>query len=125
MRKYIVSIATVFLTLAVIVGSLIPPQDIPISTTISVSDKLMHSSAYAVVVFCWLLTKSVFFASQKNRTVLFGVFFLGVIIEILQGTLTDNRHPELLDVVANSVGVIVGYLIFTLSFEKIIHKMKK
>ena len=32
----------------------------------------------------------------------------GIIIEILQGVATTDRHPDLLDVLANSLGALFG-----------------
>ncbi|MBS9765965.1 MAG: VanZ family protein [Flavobacteriaceae bacterium] len=125
MHKYILLIVSIFLTVAIVIGSLVPPQQIPIPASVSISDKLMHGSAYALLVFSWLCTKSVFLYNRENRFVLLELFLLGIVIEILQGTLTENRHSEWLDVVANSIGIIVGYLVFRLFFEKKIHKMKK
>lgn len=37
----------------------------------------------------------------------------GIFMEILQSFLTINRTADILDVIANSIGILVGLLIFT------------
>ncbi len=111
MHKYIVFAIAVFLTIAILIGSLLPSQQIPVPY--SVSDKLIHGGAYAVLTFFWLLAKP-----TSKTGIVFGVFFLGALIELLQGTLTSNRHSEWLDIVANTIGIIVAFVTFKLFFEK-------
>ncbi len=111
MHRNIVFAIAVFLTIAILIGSLLPAQQIPVPH--SISDKIIHGSAYAVLTFFWLLAKPI-----SKTGIVFGVFFLGALIELLQGTLTNNRHSEWLDVVANTIGIIVAFVAFKLFFEK-------
>ena len=71
-------------------------------------DKIEHCIAYSVLSFLWLLaigkTKSIVFL------VVLGCVFYGIIIEVLQGA-TTYRTFDYVDMVANSLGVIVGYLV--------------
>jgi glycopeptide antibiotics resistance protein len=42
----------------------------------------------------------------------------GIVIELLQGSATTYRTPDVWDVLANSIGVILGSLTFLLFFKK-------
>ena len=44
--------------------------------------------------------------------VAFACFVFGMLIEVLQGTLTSYRTPDWWDVVANSTGVVLAVLFF-------------
>ena len=46
------------------------------------------------------------------------VFIYGIIIEILQGALTDYRQADLYDVVANFSGIAVATIFFVLVLKK-------
>ncbi len=111
MHKYIAFVIAIFLTIAILIGSLLPAKQIPVPY--SISDKLIHGGAYAVLTFFWLLAKP-----MSKTGIVFGVFLLGALIELLQGTLTNNRHSEWLDVVANTIGIIVAFVAFRLFFIK-------
>ncbi len=68
------------------------------------SDKIVHLMGYAVLMFWWaqLIT--------RNRWKLaVAVILFGIVIELLQG-LTPQRQPDSLDALANSCGVLLGWL---------------
>lgn len=46
------------------------------------------------------------------------VFIYGIIIEILQGALTDYRQADLYDVFANFSGIAVAIMFFALVLKK-------
>ena len=95
-------ITLVMITIA-IVGSLMPPQQIE-QLTFSLSDKFIHGLYYATLTFFWLLsTKRI--TIQKHIQVGLSVFFLGLTLEIMQDVLPIQRHMDVLDVFANSVGI--------------------
>ena len=82
------------------------------------SDKTYHTIAYFFLTLSWLYT----FVKKVNIIsvvwyVLLGCFIYGTIIEVLQGTITPYRTASYLDIVANSVGIIIATLAFHL-FEK-------
>ena len=107
-------ITFVLITIA-IVGSLIPPQQIE-QLTFSLSDKLIHGLYYATLTFfCLLSTKTI--TTQKHIQVGLSVFFLGLTLEIMQDVLPIQRHMDVLDVFANSVGI--GIAIGTARFLEI------
>ena len=98
-----------------IVGSLMPPQQIK-QLTFSLSDKLIHGLYYATLTFFWLFsTKRI--TIQKHIQVGLSVFFLGLTLEIMQDVLPIQRHMDVLDVFANSVGI--GIAIGTARFLEI------
>jgi VanZ family protein len=72
-----------------------------------INDKFIHFSAYGFIAFIGLL------ASKKNAKSLLIVMLIvfGVIIECLQG-FSGLRNFEYMDIIANSFGVLGGYIIF-------------
>ena len=69
------------------------------------TDKIVHLAGYAVLMFWWaqLVTR------QRWKLALAIVLF-GLAIEGLQG-LTPDRLPDLLAALANSGGVLLGWLV--------------
>jgi len=88
----------IVITLAV---SLMPPA---LDVSGGHADKIVHLAGYALLMFWWaqLITR------QRWKLAVAVVLF-GVIIELLQG-LTPDRQPDLLDALANSCGVLFGWL---------------
>jgi VanZ family protein len=104
-------ITFVLITIA-IVGSLMPPQQIE-QLTFSLSDKLIHAMYYAVLTFFWLLSTKTH-TNQKYIKDGLSVFFLGLALEIAQDVLPIQREMDVLDVFANTVGILIA--IFTARF---------
>ena len=84
------------------------------------SDKIVHLLAYAVFVSLWFL----FFYVLKQKKDNFSralikscslALIYGIIIEILQGELTTSRSADFKDVLANSVGILIGMLLVFLA----------
>lgn len=117
LKKYSFWVA-LFFTLAIIVGSLISFKSLPTKSVVTINDKLLHGFAYMVITFFWLFAKPIYFLPRKGWAILVGVFLLGIALEILQGVLTSYRHAEILDAVANTTGILLGYLLFKLSTNK-------
>ena len=72
-------------------------------------DKWQHCFAYFVLSISWLI---VFYKKKKKRLVVVCCILLGVIIEISQNTLTSYRTGDFYDVIANSLGVLLGLFVF-------------
>ncbi|HEY3487783.1 MAG TPA: VanZ family protein [Gammaproteobacteria bacterium] len=71
------------------------------------TDKLYHAFAYCVLMGWWLQL----FPQQAMRLLLVLIFILfGVSIEVLQ-SLQPLRHFDILDMLANSSGVILAWLL--------------
>lgn len=91
----------------VVLGSLMPGPPTPI--TFDQSDKFSHALAYGWLMlwFCQL------YAGTQRRFVLALAFVaLGAGLEFLQ-TLTPDRTYDLLDMAANTSGVLIGWVLAT------------
>lgn len=103
----------IFYTLFVTFLLLLPGIDVP-QVAVPSFDKVGHVCVFAVLVLVWLLY--VLLKTEKNRTRLFWVvlivFFYGIIIEVLQGLFFQSRTADGWDVLANSAGILLGWLIF-------------
>ncbi len=109
----------ILVTISIAVLSLIKfhPKEIPILT---VSDKVYHGIAYFVLMLSWLYSfyKTENF-NQKIKYLILGCFIYGIIIEVLQTTITSYRTASYLDVLANSIGILLAVLTFHFSERKI------
>lgn len=107
------------ITLIIAFLSLIKLNEVPV-VQISHIDKLEHAFAYALLTLSWLLTfKKAFFNKNLKHVIALGCVFYGIVIEVLQTTLTTYRTGSLLDIFANMFGVIVAMLIFSSIYKKI------
>ena len=77
-------------------------------------DKLGHVILFSILVIIWLL-----FVLSKTEVdkltsiwVLLITFFYGIIIEASQGLFFESRTADLWDIIANSAGILLGWLIF-------------
>ena len=107
----------VFITISILFGSLVKPEFIVLES-ISVSDKTNHLIAYFLLMLSWLYA---FFKKEKFQEyvkyIILGCFIFGIIIEILQGIITSYRTASYLDILANTIGVLLAVVIFHV-FEK-------
>lgn len=86
---------------------------------LDVNDKLIHTGAYLVFIF---LTFNFLQKIEQKRAVVKAIFFTaiyGIIIEILQQMLSANRTFDLYDIIANFIGIIMGYFVI-----HVLNKMK-
>lgn len=83
------------------------------------ADKIFHATAYFTLALSWFLTvKSSNTRVKSKLLIILGCIFYGIIIEVLQMTLTSFRTADYLDVIANSVGVLLALLIFNIISKK-------
>ena len=82
------------------------------STNIKVSDKVMHAGAYLILIWSWL---HVFSKKKQRIPILVILIFFGILLEVLQGILTNYRTADWQDVIANIIGLVVGLI----SFKKV------
>ncbi len=74
-------------------------------------DKLYHATAYFVfVILSFNYLKKIGVKKAVPIAMIFSVFY-GIIIEVLQHALNTNRTFDVLDIAANTIGVILGYFI--------------
>tara|TARA_B110000196_G_scaffold284167_1_gene266526 strand:+ start:502 stop:879 length:378 start_codon:yes stop_codon:yes gene_type:complete len=99
--------------LFIIVGSFMPSSNIP---QIAISDKGIHFIFYAI--FAILLyfplrintTRAYTFVTTSILVLLVG-FALGAVVELIQHYFIVGRFGEYLDIVANTIGLLIGLLI--------------
>ena len=76
-------------------------------------DKYLHTLAYFTLSSVWY-----FALHEKLKNVRFKIIviasliFYGIILEALQGGLTNYRTADFMDVLANIVGIVIATLIF-------------
>lgn len=82
----------------------------------SVNDKIYHIIAYFILTICWLFS---FFKkpSLKYSIVVFCLLF-GIIIELMQSSLTSYRTGDYKDILANIIGIFLGLITFNLVLKK-------
>ena len=100
------------LLVAVAVGSLLPVKEVGIS----VNDKWLHIVTY--------LTVSAWFSLlvRKQRVLLMvyiGLTLYGLLMEYLQG-MTGYRMLELADAMANSLGALLGLLVYFTPLKQVL-----
>lgn len=97
-------------TVSITVASLVSLTNVP-KVAISGNDKVVHFIFYAVFVILWGLAKSKsFFKLKLNLLIVLIAILYGIIIEVLQSTLTTSREADFYDVLANSLGAIFGFV---------------
>lgn len=74
----------------------------------SYTDKFEHAFAYAVISFFWMLSYKLGKVPLSSLSLFLIIIAYGIIIELLQLSLTSHRTGDLMDVMANSIGVIMG-----------------
>ncbi|ANW97165.1 hypothetical protein AXE80_13100 [Wenyingzhuangia fucanilytica] len=80
----------------------------------SYTDKFEHVFAYAVISFFWMLSCKLGKVKLSFLALFLIIIAYGIIIELLQSSVTSSRTGDLLDVMANSIGVILGYVFLKL-----------
>lgn len=110
---FIAIVITIFIAVLSIakVDRAIPQQ-------ILLRDKLNHLIAYFFLTVSWFyaLYKNKFSLKNAKQLILCCILY-GMLLEVLQSILTSYRTASYLDILANSIGVVIGALAF-LFFEK-------
>lgn len=109
----------ILITIVIIYLSLAKVSNIKPLVNISNIDKYQHSLAYFGLMMSWLLASS---KLNKKGTLRFWivlyVFLFGVLMELLQQMLTTYRQADAFDVLANTSGIIIAFVVF----EKLVFK---
>lgn len=92
--------------LLILIASFLPTSEIPEITFLWSPDKIVHFGMYAILV---ILMRLAFFEMKIYNIIGFCII-LGILIEILQPILSD-RFFDYYDILANSIGVIIGYIL--------------
>ena len=85
--------------------------------TFNQSDKVGHSIAYMFLMCTWLMTIHTKKVKLKKEYLFIFLALFGIIIEGLQ-MYTQSRTGDYKDVIANVLGLSLGYLIFYAVFAK-------
>ena len=112
LKKYIHIITIIYsATLAVI--SLVQISDIP-DYIPSFSDKVFHFSAYGLLSLLCVYSLLYKYKLKTNHALFFGALLaisFGIIIEVLQGQITNTRVTDQNDILANTFGVLLTTII--------------
>ncbi|MFD1616487.1 VanZ family protein [Gelatiniphilus marinus] len=124
LKKYALLIA-VFYSLALALVSLVRLNNLP-DVGVSFGDKIFHFLVYAVLAFLWFNTFFFVFKQKKTRAVQYAAVFsivFGIIIEVLQGSITVSRHTDVYDAIANTLGVLIMAIILLVNKNAPIKKL--
>lgn len=90
---------------------------------------MLHGFAYFILTLLWLfyyLMKNSGISNEKwkifNISIL--VIIFGMLIEVLQGILTSYRQPDWADIMANSIGVFIAFILCVV-FLKYLKRIKQ
>jgi len=84
-------------------------KPVQLNLEITFLDKILHLVAYFTLTVSWLFALKDY---SNNKIIFIGLFLYGVLMEFLQGWLTTYREKDILDVIANTVGVLIAMLVF-------------
>jgi len=104
----------ILITVLVTISSLVSLKGMSsISINISHFDKIIHAISYFTLAISWFFATQNHFNKKnfKVKLILFLISF-GIIIEAIQGGLTTHRQADFYDILANSIGVLVGAIFF-------------
>ncbi len=116
LKKYALIIA-IFYSLALAMVSLVKINNLP-NAGISHADKIFHFLVYSVLAFLWVNTFFFKFKYKKTKAIIYAALFsiiFGIIIEVLQGSVTASRHTDIYDAIANTLGVLFIVLILLIN----------
>ena len=98
--------------------SLVPGNELPkFQMEFLFVDKIAHAALFAGLSFFWVfgLKKAGYktLLNLRMDLVLFGgILLFGIGIELLQHFVIPQRHFDFFDIIANGVGIIIGFLFF-------------
>jgi VanZ family protein len=114
---------SLLLAVTILILSVMPVPQMP-KIEVKAGDKIGHFLAYVVLsftVFFEIARKfrwSINYRRWLSRAVLICILY-GVVMECLQASSLFNRHFDIYDMLANTIGVVTGSTLFILSFSRI------
>lgn len=108
LRKFALPLAVIY-SIALSILSLISVKGLPSFGT-DYDDKFYHVLAYFVLTMIWYIAIGLNQNIKKIIYIALGCIVYGIVIEAIQGKLTLHRVWDLLDIVANLIGVIFATL---------------
>ena len=112
LKKYAFVITVVYSTLLAI-ASFIHMSGLP-EINYSNTDKIFHFIAYSALMWLWFQVFYLRFSFSVNKALIISAIIaivFGIIIEILQGVITNTRVTDNNDILANSLGVCFTTLV--------------
>ncbi|WP_239758876.1 VanZ family protein [Tenacibaculum finnmarkense] len=110
------TIIAILISIGIAILSLIKIRKPPAIIQIKNLDKYEHAFAYFVLCFVWLIA---FDKTKINKIIIvLCCLFYGIIIEGLQVTITTYRSGDVLDIVANTTGILIAYMMYFLFLRK-------
>ena len=95
---------------------LLPASEIPKVSFIHINDKVVHVLLNFILSSIWLTYFYIYNnKSLKYKNILIIILlcvFYGIIIEIIQHLFIISRHADFFDILANTLGSILGALVF-------------
>jgi len=90
---------------------------------------MLHAIAYFILTLFWLFYYLMKISKKNDYKLNFFyisalVIVFGMLIEVLQGALTNYRQPDWADILANSIGVLVACL-FCILFLNYLKRIKQ
>ena len=119
-HKLLVQALTVLWTGLVAYLCLAIPTGLP-SVSLFKFDKLGHFAFHFGITIMWFLFWKTTFKNENKYALLKAFlfsFFFGIVIEIMQEFLTDDRSGDIEDVFANSIGALIAVV-----FIYVVHKL--
>jgi VanZ family protein len=111
-----VALPAIIWTIIITILTLMPGKDLP-EVHIVNFDKMAHLGVFGLLSFLYLRWQS---AGLKITVFLLlsCLIAYGGLIEIAQGTFYTDRHADIIDFLANTAGVLLGWLCFRFMFPK-------
>ena len=108
-------------TLLILYGCFMPAKDVP-KVNVPLIDKWVHFTFFGGFSFLWLCAAPSLKMSRLLTVMLISVFF-GSMIEIVQGAVPSlGRASEFMDAVADSVGAVLGIILFVAGAKAVARK---
>ena len=123
LKRCILGIGFVSWMVGITVLSLVSfEDDLSLGFSIPYSDKIVHFTFYFIAGILGILFGQNLKQDITNNMIVLLVFVFslvgyGIIIEVLQSTFTTNRSGEIMDVMANSAGALLGTLLMWAVFS--------
>jgi len=116
-------VITILYSIALTIVCLIDLNGV-IEVKISFGDKIFHLLAYVVLTVLWYYTFFYNLKSNKGKALIYAVvisIIFGIVIEVLQGTVTAYRSSDIIDVFANSFGAILAAVVIAVKNKYILN----
>lgn len=100
------------------------PTTLP-KVNLSAVDKIAHVIIYFILIGLWqgyfYIRDDFKLKANSIAVIFFIVLGYGIIIEIVQELFTANRHADVFDIIANTVGAILGIVFFRMAKHNFKH----